>query len=179
MLQKDSISKTAEVFFINPNKKHYLMDISRRIGISHTSVKRNLKYLVKSGLITEFIDKKGKRKFPIYKANIDNKEYKERKIVYNISSIFESGLIDFIEKKLAPKSIALFGSYARGEDTEDSDIDLFIECKSEKLDMRIFEKKLGRKIELHFKENFAPYPKELKNNIINGFVLSGFLEGYK
>ena len=80
---------------------------------------------------------------------------------------------------MAPKSIVLFGSYQRGEDIENSDIDLFIESKKEKLDINIFEKKLKRKIELHFKEDFTSYPKELKNNIINGIVLSGFLEGYK
>ena len=73
----------------------------------------------------------------------------------------------------------MFGSYQKGEDVEDSDIDLFIECKKEELDIKIFEKKLGRNIELHFNENFTSYPKELKNNIINGIVLSGFLEGYK
>ena len=78
-----------------------------------------------------------------------------------------------------PKSIVLFGSYQKGEDSENSDIDLFVECDKEELDVKIFEKKLGRKIELHFKKDFTLYPKELKNNIINGIVLSGFLEGYK
>ena len=53
-----------------------------------------------------------------------------------------------------------------------------IECKKEELDLAKFEKKLSRKIELHFNERFISYPKELKNNIMNGIVLSGFLEGY-
>ena len=56
---------------------------------------------------------------------------------------------------------------------------MFIECKEKELDIKPFEKKLARKIELHFNENFNLYSKELKNNIINGIVLSGFLEGYK
>ncbi len=179
MLQKSSVFRTAEIFFINPTKEHYLMDISRKIGLAHTSVKKNLNELVKLGLITESVEKKGGRKFPLYKSNRDNKLFKRHKLVYNISSILESGLVDFIEEKLTPKSVALFGSYRRGEDIENSDIDLFIECEKEDLDIRLFEKKLKRKIGLHFKENFALYPKELKNNIINGIVLSGFLEGYR
>ena len=77
------------------------------------------------------------------------------------------------------KLVAVSSSLASGNVKERSDIDLFIECKKEELDMHLFEKKLGRKIELHFKENFSLYPKELKNNIINGIVLRGFLEGYK
>jgi len=179
MLQKSSTFRTAEIFFVNPTKEHYLMDISRSIGLAHTSVKKSLNHMVKSGLITESVEKKGRRKFPLYKANIGSKHFRRHKLIYNISSIMESGIIDFIEEKLMPKSAVLFGSYRNGEDTESSDIDLFVECKKEELNIKAFEKKLKRKIELHFKENFALYPKELKNNIINGIVLSGFLEGYK
>lgn len=179
MLQKSSVDRTVEVFFINPTKKHYLMDISRTIGLAHTSVKKNLDKLIKLVLIVESVEKKGDRKFPLYKANLDNKLFKKYKTFYNISAILESKIIDFIEEKLMPKSIVLFGSYQRGEDIEKSDIDLFIECKKEELNITSFEKKLGRKIELHFNDNFNSYSKELKNNIINGVVLSGFLEGYK
>ena len=179
MLQKSSMFRTAEFFFANPSKEHYLMDISRNIGLAHTSIKKNLKGLAKLGIIVEHTEKKGGRLFPIYKANLDNKIFKRYKLIYNLSSILESSLINFIEETLTPKSIVLFGSYLRGEDTENSDIDIFVECKKEELILEKFEKKLMRKIELHFNEKFTSYPKELKNNIINGMVLSGFLEGYK
>lgn len=179
MLQKSSMLRTAEIFFVNPNKKHYLMDISRSIGLAHTSVKKNLDKLVKLGLIIESVEKKGGRKFPLYRANTDNRLFKEYKMIYNLSSLLESGVVEFIEEKLMPASIIVFGSYQRGEDTENSDIDIFIECKEEELNLDKFEKKLNRKIQLHFKENFTLYPKELKNNIINGIVVGGFLEGYK
>jgi len=179
MLQKSSMFKTAEVFFINPTKSHYLMDISRNIKIAHTSVKKNLNSLVKLRIVTESAERKGSRKFPIYKANINSKEFRRYKTIYNISSLLESGLIEFIEEKLTPKSIVLFGSYQRGEDDEESDIDIFVECKKEELDMKSFEKKLKRRIQLHFRKNFASFPKELKNNITNGIVLSGFLEAYE
>ena len=178
MLQKSSIDRTAEVFFVSPTKKQYLMDISRNIRLAHTSVKKNLDTLVKSGLIVESTEKRGRRNFPLYRAHLDNKTFKKYKMIYNLLAILESKLIEFIEEKLMPKSIVLFGSYQRGEDTEESDIDIFIECKEEKIDMRLFERKLGRKIELHFNDSFNSYAKELKNNIINGAVLSGFLEAY-
>ena len=179
MLQKSSMFRTSGIFFVSPTKKQYLMDISRSIGLAHTSVKKNLDKLVKLGLIIESVEKKGKRKFPFYKANTDSKLFKEHKMIYNLSSILKSGMIEFIEEKLMPKSIVLFGSYQRGDDVESSDIDIFVECKEEELNLNKFEKKLDRKVQLHFKENFALYPKELKNNIINGIVVMGFLEGYK
>lgn len=173
------MSRTLEPFFIKPSKGHYLADISRQIKLAHTSVKKNLEKLSKFGMIAESTEKKGKRAFPIYRANANTKLFRTYKMIYNISSILESGLVDFIAQKLMPKSIVLFGSYRRGEDTESSDIDLFAECNKEELNLKAFEKKLGRKIGLHFNENFTSYSKELKNNIINGIVLEGFLEGYK
>ena len=179
MLQKSSMLRTAEIFFVNSTKKNYLMNISRNIGLAHTSVKKNLAELTKLGLIIESVEKKGGRKFPIYKANIENRLFKDYKMIYNLSSLLESGLIKFIEEKLMPKSIILFGSYRRGEDTENSDLDIFVECKEEELNLDKFERKLNRNIQLHFKENFNLYPKELKNNIMNGIVVGGFLEGYK
>ncbi len=179
MLQKSSMLRTAGLFFVNPTKKNYLMDISRNIGLAHTSVKKNLDKLVRLGLVIESVEKKGRRKFPLYKANTNNRLFKEYKMIYNLSSLLESGVIEFIEEKLMPKSIIVFGSYQRGDDTEKSDIDIFVECKEEEINLDKFEKKIERKIQLHFKENFTLYPKELKNNIINGIVVSGFLEGYK
>ena len=155
------------------------MEISRNTGIAHTSTKKNLKVLVKQGIITVEHQKKGVRNFPTYRANLPNKTYKTYKSISNLQFFNDSGLVEYIEERLAPRSIVLFGSYSRGEDTETSDVDLFVECKMEAIDLAAFEKKLKRKIQLHFSDHFASYPKELKNNIINGIVLSGYLEGFK
>ena len=176
MLQKRSILKTLDVFFTYPTKSHYLMDIARTTGIAHTSIKKNLKELVKEGIINEKNEKRGKRQFPIYNASL-NTPFKKLKMIHNLEEVQEAA--GFIEDKLAPRAIVLFGSYSRGEDVEDSDIDIFVECKKEELNLSLYEKNLKRKIELHFNDNFQNYPKELKNNIINGIVLRGYLEAYK
>ena len=179
MLQKSNTLQVLKPFFIEPNKEHYLIDISRNIRLAHTSVKTNLIKLVKEGLIQEKILKKGRRRFPVYNAITNNKEFKRQKILNNIKSLYDSGFVDFLEDKLAPRAIVLFGSYRRGEDTEDSDIDIFIEGIEEEINLTVLEKEFKRKIQLHFKKDFTEYSKELKNNIINGIVLQGFLEGYK
>lgn len=179
MLQNSSMYKTLEVFFRNPNKNYYLSDISREIGIAHTSVKKNLDELVNKNIIIKVVEKKKSREFPFYKANIESKEFKKYKIIFNIISIKESGLVEFIEDKIMPKSIVLFGSYSRGEDDETSDIDLFVQGKKEDFNLEKFEKILRRRIEIHFNERFLSFSNELKNNIINGIVLNGYLEGYK
>ncbi len=176
MLQKSSILRIANVFFEEPTKAHYLMEISKKANIAHTSTKKHLLTLKKLSIITESKEKKGERIFPIYKANFHNENYKSYKRIYSLLKLKESKLIEFLKDALMPKSIVLFGSYRWGEDIEDSDIDLFIESKKKELNLSKFEKILGRSIQLHFKECFKDYPKELKNNIINGIVLSGYLE---
>ncbi len=178
MLQKSSIMETLNVFFEEPTKRHYLIDISRRINLAHTSVKNNIQRLISLSFIKREVETKGTRKFPVYTANKEYKKFIQMKKISNLNSLLESELINFLEEKLMPNCIVLFGSYSRGEDIEESDIDLFIESKKTEINLITFEKKLKRRIELHFKENFKEYSKELKNNLINGIVLSGFLGGY-
>jgi|SRR3989344_228027 len=176
MLQECSILQVAAIFFNEPTKSHYLMEISIKSQIAHTSVKNYLHQLQKQHIIQETIEKKGKRNFPLYHAHLNHNKYQKYKQIYNLIQLEESSLISFLKDQCMPKSIILFGSYFRGEDLEDSDIDIFIESKYEKLDIAKFEKQLNRKIQLHFKEKFQSYPKELKNNILNGLIMSGYLE---
>lgn len=174
MLQKYSIYLISGIFFKEPTTEHYLMEISRKTKIAHTSVKKHLETLTELNIIEKTIKLQGTRKYPIFKAKINNENYKQYKKIHNIEELTE--LIKFLKEKLMPKTIVLFGSYSRGEDIEDSDIDLFIESKKENLDLKKFEKKLSRKIQLHFNESFKKYPSELKNNIINGIIMQGYLE---
>lgn len=176
MLQKSNTIKIASIFFLESNKEHYLKQVSRKSKLAHTSVKKILDELKKQGIIKEKTYTKGSRKFPVYFADTQNKKYLENKKILNLHNIYISGIIEYLNNKIMPSVIVLFGSYLRAEDTENSDIDLFIESKEENLDLHKFEKKLGRKIQCHFKENFNDYNPEIKNNIINGHVLSGYLE---
>ena len=174
MLQKCSILKVAAVFFDEPTKEHYLIEVSKKSKLAHTSVKRHLDALKKLEVIKEYVEEKGNRQYPIYKANINNDAYRYYKKILNMMQLKE--LVRYLKDNLMPKSIILFGSYQKGEDIEGSDIDIFVECKEEKIDLIRFRKQLNRNIELHFKKNFNEYPKELKNNIINGTILDGYLE---
>lgn len=179
MLQKSSIWTTAGIFFTYPTNEHYLLEMSREIDLAHTSLKQNLNALLKEGIITETIRKKGGRKYPVYRAMTDSQAYRQAKKTFNFNAIIESGLIEHLDDLLMPGCIVLFGSYPQGEDVEESDIDLFIECKEQKTDLARFERFLKRKVQLHFRERFTSLPKEMKNNIVNGIVLKGFLEAYR
>jgi len=179
MLQKGSIIKIFEIFADEPTREHYLIEISKKSKLAHTSTKKLLNELLKESLIIERIDKKGKRKYPMYSANLNNLFFKRYKFILNVQEIYDSGIVDYLRDKFAPNCIMLFGSFSRGEDIENSDIDIFINSKKGDASLEKFEKKLNRKIQLHFNENFSNYSNELKNNILNGIRLYGYLEAFK
>ena len=178
MLPDSTTTKIMKIFFYEPTKRHYLKEISRKARIAHTSVMKELNFLLKENLIKKHLEKRGSRNFPIYTADFRNPRHKTLKSINNLESMMFSGLIERIVEKTTPSCIILFGSYARGEDTEDSDIDLFIEGEQEDLNLEDFEKNFKRKIDLHFNPDFKSYPKELKNNIMNSIKIYGFLDGY-
>ena len=95
--------------------------------------------------------------------------------------IYESGLSGYLFEEFPGCAIILFGSYSRGEDmwTESSrsDIDIsIIGAKGKKLNLEKFEKLLERKIIVNYYESWAGIHTYLKNNILNGIVLSGSIE---
>jgi len=175
MLQNCTTCKVLRVFFINPTKKFNLKEISRLSRIAHTSVKNELEKLIKQKLIIKEIEIRGKRKFPVYSSNI-NEKFLELKRIHNESAIKQSELIAYLRAQLMPNLIVLFGSFSRGEDIEESDIDIFIESKPKEIDLKKFENILNHKINLIFKPNINLLKKEFLNNILNGIILYGIIE---
>ena len=87
-----------------------------------------------------------------------------------------SGLLREIHDGTVPDCIILYGSAARGEDTEQSDIDLFVQAKAVTVVLKRYEAALHRQINLFFEEDFARLTKELKNNILNGVKVQGYVK---
>ena len=177
MLQKDNRYKVLRVFFEDPAPKgieFQLREISRKVALAPPSVKRYLNELEREHLIIKAEHRI--HGYPVYYANRDNEEFKFLKKIDMITKINESGLLDYLSENCMPDAVVLFGSASRGEDLKESDIDLFVLSRKEKIDLTQFEKKLNRKINIFFSDNFNKLSKELKNNIINGAILKGYLK---
>jgi len=166
-------------FFKFPNEWFHVREVARLLKMNPTTVSKYLNKLSNGGLLI----KKEERGHLLFKAKTENYKYKDAKIHYNIESLRNSGLIDYLERELHfPEAIVLFGSYARGENDQNSDIDIFVVSnKKKELDLNQFEKKLMSKIQLFVKNKneFVKLQKENKNlvnSIINGIILKGFLE---
>ena len=168
-----------EIFFENPTKRFQLRELARASKMSTTGAKSALLELLEDNLIARTKEKK----YEYYEANKDDITYKIVKKFFNIKTFYDVGLIDFLEKRLNhPEAIFLFGSSARGEDAERSDVDIFVLTSVKKdLDLGMFRKKLKRDIKLlimnkdEFEKAKDKSP-ELVNNIVNGVNLRGFLE---
>jgi predicted nucleotidyltransferase len=124
----------------------------------------------------KLIIKYKKRGIPFYKANFDNEKFREYKKISVLYELNNSGLIEFLWNKISPEAIVLYGSYSKGESIENSDIDLFVIGKEKEVNIDRFEKMIGVNIHILFEENIKKIPNELKNNLINGIILRGYLK---
>ena len=65
--------------------------------------------------------------------------------------------------------IVLFGSIAKAMNTKESDIDIYIDSAQQDVDVKKIEEKLGRNIDIHFKD--SKENKQLAHNIEEGIPL--------
>jgi len=176
MDKKEEIIK----FFINePEMEFHVRELSRILKKSPTTISKYLGEYGKQGIL------KSERKFNhlFFKANTENRVFRQIKLNYNLQSLQMSGVVDFLEVELNyPSAIVLFGSFAKANNNKNSDIDILVISPSKKkISLEKFEEKLNKKIQLfvHSKEEIKKLKqknKELVNAWLNGIVLSGSLE---
>ncbi len=173
--------KVLTIILDRPTALFSAREIARLIKITHPTVSSALKKLKKQNLVIPISQKNKSRigNTTLWQANIESEDFKNTKRVENLKSLYNSGLINAITKSTSPNTIILFGSYSRGEDTEDSDIDLFIQSKERPINLKRFERKMNRKINLTFSSKTETLRKEFLTNLINGIVMYGYLEVQK
>ncbi len=177
MKTKDIKQTIQEYFFVNPSAKLRVREIERTLKLPLPSVIRYCKELENESILARI--KTGSVNF--YTANRGSEKYLLEKKLFNIKMIYLSGLIEYIRFELSNPTVILFGSFAKGEDTEESDIDLYLETPSKKkIAFEKFEKLLKRKIQVFCHKSLKEISNpNLANNILNGFLLNGFVEVFK
>lgn len=74
----------------------------------------------------ELVNRKGEKKLNPLRKSVDSKGVKNIKTIHEIEEILDS-VKDLLKEKYTVKSLAIFGSFARGEQKEESDIDILVE----------------------------------------------------
>ena len=146
--------------------------LANNLEVSPTAVSNSLKKLEKDNLITVDKDKESRRLS--ISLNKENSYVFNLKRAENLKLLYESGLPSFLAENLPGCTIIVFGSYSRGEDTINSDIDIAIIGSKEKdLETIKYSKLLERPISLNFYKDLKNVDKNLKENLCNGIVLQG------
>jgi predicted nucleotidyltransferase len=160
--------------FLYAGKSFNKRALSKKLDVSPTAISNALENLEKENLIISKMDKESQT--TEIKLNLENPRIFGLKRAENLRFLYEVGLVEFLSDKFPGSTIILFGSYAMGEDTFISDIDIAIIGKEKQIDLKEFEKIFERKIILQFYPNLRDIHKHLKENILNGIVLKGGIE---
>jgi len=161
-----------DLFFEYPTRYFQIRGIAKILKIPKTTVGYHINDLIKKRLIL----KNDKGVFPRFIANATSELYLFQKKQAFQRRLLESGLLDYLEEECDPRSIILFGSFAKGEYDHNSDIDLFVQSKDTSLELAKYEKKLKHKVNILFEVDIFKLSPELLNNIINGIKLRGYIK---
>ena len=174
-----TLDKCLAWFYASPRTKIGLTELAASINSSKTATKLVVESLVR----IQFLNRDIIGRAWLLSANQKHSYFITKKMPYNLSMIYESGILDAVYKVVpAARAILLFGSYRWGTDVEESDIDIAVEVIGNQ-DLNIIH--LGTIGQLGYRKNvpvnlhvFSRNKVDLNlfANIANGIVLEGFLE---
>jgi predicted nucleotidyltransferase len=151
------------------NKNVYGSQIANELEISQSGTSRILKYFGEIGIV--YSESVGKTL--IYKTNFENPVVKSFRRLDNLLEL--NGLINLL--KNYTRKVILFGSCSKGEDSHESDIDLFVIADEDNKDyvrQQISEYKIDRTINpiivdtielMELEENDKVFYREIYNGI--------------
>ena len=128
----------------NPQQSFYSGEIAEKASLSKGGTNQSLRELAHQGVLKT--EKKGHMTF--YSADLSSPSVRQFKILQNVA------MLESIVYKLRPFAdrVVLFGSCAKGEDTQESDIDLLVVSRDkDHIRSLIPETKAKRKIQLLLK----------------------------
>lgn len=159
-------------FYKNPTSEVHLRELAEAIDVSPGFVSKHIPSLLEEEMVVE----KREGNMRMFSADTSSSRYRRGKRAFNIREILVSDLVPDLENGLYPDALVLFGSYLRGTDKEDSDIDIaVVNGREEPPDLSVYEKKFERRIKLTRTSPNKAEP-EFIETLANGLVLSGYLE---
>lgn len=121
------------LFVYKPRYEMYQSELIKESGLSPNTAVPLLNKLVSYGIVDENIVAGTK----FYSVKEENPVIKQLKILANVSSLYESIRIFSDDTE-----VYLFGSASRGEDTENSDIDLLVIANGDKKSLSMLKEKI-------------------------------------
>lgn len=137
------VFKILNFVFANPTKEFYEKRIAESTKVSVGACNRYMKKLSEMGFLLK--EKRGKMNF--YKLNGENPLVRQLKLLFTL----DSALVRCIKERIIEGEVFLYGSFARGEDVEESDFDILLISEREERSkiismLRSIGKKHGKNI---------------------------------
>ena len=156
-------------------EKLNLSEIAKNLDVSVTAVSKSILKLEDAKLIS--VERNKKMNLILICLDRSSKKAIQFKRAENLKMIYEYGLHDYLEEEYLGSIIILFGSFSKGDDTINSDIDIAIIGRRRKeINLKNFEERFQRKIIINYYQSFKEIHKHLKENIFNGIILTGGIE---
>ncbi len=180
-LMFDLISKSKvrrqilKILFSSPDKEFYLSEIAKKIDASVGNCQRELEKMVRANVLTS----QKKVNLRVYSVDRRNPFYRDLQNIINKTIGIEEEIRRMIRKISGVRFAFIFGSYAKGELSSVSDIDLFIIGKIDEdaliKKLTKSEKSIDREINYHiysekeFKKKFRE--NSFLQNIVKNYIL--------
>lgn len=172
-LNNENWIKIIKLFFDEPTTTLHISEVARRAGLTPRGAQNILESLRKDGLLNN----ESNGIVNNYWGNYNNEKFLGLKRSFNLNSLYSTGIISILENFYStPRCIVLFGSFARGEDTIKSDIDIAVETNLADLpDLSAYEALLKRTVSVHLIKDVKKENANFINSLANGIILSGYL----
>ncbi|MFH1053828.1 MAG: nucleotidyltransferase domain-containing protein [Candidatus Woesearchaeota archaeon] len=167
-----------ELFLNEPSKHWHFEDIITIADVSRPVANKWLKSLLDKKIIKHI---KPEGKMPYFQANTDHLNYDNKKRIYAMRKLYETGLLQKLQSLQKAETVIIFGSWYRGDWYTKSDIDIFIYGDPEEIKHGTLWKGLGfqgksRELQIHsFKtrKDIKNIKSGLMKNIIKGYFVKG------
>ena len=160
----------------SPLKEWHFSEVVKEAKVTRAIANKWLKKYVAEGML-RYVKEKGK--FPYFTVGSNNVTYYSSKRMYALQQLYHSGLIPSLLALSSAKTVIIFGSMVKGDWYKDSDVDVFILGDASGFNKSVFEKRLGKHIELHVfadKKEVRAVKTGLIKNVVNGYVVKGELQ---
>lgn len=121
-LKSDLVIKILGYYFLNPKSRHYVRELAELLKVDPGNLSKKMSELKKEGLF--LMESEGKNRYFILNENFPLlQEYKN---IYESKFGVVESLKNVLEGIKGLKKVYIFGSYAKGNFEEGSDIDLLV-----------------------------------------------------
>lgn len=166
-----------ELFYNYPTKQWHFEELRVKAKLSRAQTNEWLKKLQKEDIIQKVVPQ---GKMPYYVAQYGQAHYQNSKRLYALEQLHACGFLDYLTSLSKAHVVVLFGSFARGDWYDESDIDIFVYGNVDTMYVGKYRSILKREIQIFCSKNAGDLQEMgsgLVKNIIKGITIKGSLPG--